>query len=215
MYDAEKKELIRGWKAQGLVLDKKLLEAFYAVPRENFVYKEDKDEAYADYPLSIYYGQTISQPLTVMLMTKLLNPQPGNKVLEVGAGSGYQAAILGKLVEPGGKVITIEIIPELAEFARSNLERICVRNVEVINSDGSMGYEKEAPYDRIIVTAGNKMIPKSLFIQLREQGTIVAPIGENLKDLSIVWGKRRGNILRQREIEHFSFVPLKGKYGFG
>src|SRR3989338_7656281 len=142
-----KKELIEYWQKSGLVKDKQLIEAFKKTSRENFIRKENRDEVYGDYPLPIGFGQTISQPTTVMLMIEALELKKTDKVLEVGAGSGWCAAIISKLCK---KVITTEIIPELIEFARNNIKKAKVKNIEIVEWDGSQGYAKESPYDAII-----------------------------------------------------------------
>jgi len=142
----EKQRLIDYWRKSGTIKDEKLLKAFEEVPREIFIRNGFEEEAYGDYPLPIGSGQTISQPTTVMIMTRALELKEGQKVLEIGTGSGWQAAIIGKIVGKKGKVITTEIIPELAEFAKNNIKKAKINNVKVINYDGSQGYKKEAPY---------------------------------------------------------------------
>src|SRR3989338_6356044 len=159
---SQKQKLIEHWISSDTIKDIKVVDAFKKIKRENFAKPEHKEEAYGDYPLSIGKGQTISQPTTVMLMTQALNLKKGHKVLEIGSGSGYQAAIISQIVGNKGKVISTEIIPELAEFARNNIGKSKIINVEIIHHDGSKGYEKEAPYDRIIVAAGSPKIPKAL-----------------------------------------------------
>lgn len=178
MIKEPKKKLADYWIRSGTIKDKRIIKAFEAVPREDFITPEYAGEAYGDYPLPIGYGQTISQPTTVMIMTQALEIREGDRVLEVGAGSGYQAAIISKLVGSKGKVITTEIISLLAVLAENNLRKAGIGNVEVVNWDGSSGYEKEAPYDRIIVTAASPQIPEELVRQLKEGGIIVAPVGQ-------------------------------------
>ena len=206
-----KEHLIGYWADSGIIKNKKVIEAFKKIPREKFI-KEHKDEAYGDYPLSIGEGQTISQPTTVMIMTEALELKEGNKVLEVGSGSGYQAAIISEIVGNKGKVISTEIIGKLAEFAKENIKKLNIKNVEIIKHDGSKGYEKEAPYDRIIVTAAAPKIPKLLIEQLKENGIIVAPVG-NLLEQAMIKGIKNNGRLEEENLGNFMFVPLKGKYG--
>lgn len=208
-----KGRLIRHWQDLSIIKDKKLIEAFNQIPRERFIRDVYLDEAYGDYPLPIGQGQTISQPTTVMIMTEALEARQGHKILEVGAGSGYQAAILSKLVGKSGRIITTEYIKELAEFARSNIKRCDICNVQVISCDGSQGYEKEAPYDRIIVTAACPGIPKPLVEQLKEKGIIIAPVG-SLFGQDMVKGIKIKGKLETKNLGSFVFVPLKGKHGY-
>jgi protein-L-isoaspartate(D-aspartate) O-methyltransferase len=210
--NGSKKRLIDYWHATGIVKDKRLIKAFEAVPREEFVSEEHLSEAYGDYPLPIGEEQTISQPTTVMIMTQALRLKEGNKVLEVGAGSGYQAAIISKIVGERGIVITTEIIPKLAEFARRNIKKLGIRNVIIVNHDGSKGYEKEAPYDRIIVTAACPRLPMPLIEQLRENGIIVAPVG-SLYGQEMIRGIKKKGKVETESLGDFVFVPLRGEYG--
>lgn len=195
-----------------MIKDMKVIDAFKEVKRDSFMKPEHKEEAYGDYPLPIGEGQTISQPTTVMLMTEALELKEGHKVLEVGSGSGYQAAIISKIVGEKGKVVSTEIIPELAEFAKRNLENAGIKNVEVINSDGSKGYKKEAPYDRILVAAASPRIPKALVSQLKENGIIIIPVGD-LNEQTMIKGTKKNSRLIEENLGQFMFVPLKGKYG--
>ncbi len=209
---ASKEHLIDYWIYSEIIKDKKVIEAFIKVPREKFIKDEHLDQAYGDYPLPIGEGQTISQPTTVMLMTEALELKENDKVLEVGAGSGYQAAIIADIVGKKGKVISTEILAELVKFAQQNIKKLNLKNVKIINYDGSKGYEKEAPYDKIIVTAGCPEIPKPLTKQLKENGIIVAPVG-GLFEQIMVKGKKKGNKLVEEKLGYFMFVPLKGEYG--
>ena len=164
-----KSSLISFWKENKIIHSEKLLEAFRKVPREKFILKEYKEQAYEDIALPLIKGQTISQPTTIMLMTQALDIKQDNKVLEIGSGSGYQAAILSYLAKD---VITTEIIPELFEYAKKNLKSY--KNVKVIKAEENLlGYPKESPYDRIIVTAASPDIPKTLLEQLKSGGILV------------------------------------------
>ena len=156
---SSKQSLIENWKVAKIVTNKHILESFEKVPRENFVIPEYKDQAYSDTALSHLSNQSISQPTTIMIMTQALNPKPRQKILEIGTGSGYQAAILSKIY-PSIKVYTTEIIKELYEFSKEKLKSY--KNVKVYLKDGSLGIEKFAPFDRIIITASCPSIPEPL-----------------------------------------------------
>lgn len=208
-----KQDLIKHWTSSGIIKDKRVIDAFKKIPREKFIKEGYLDEAYGDYPLSIGKGQTISQPTTVMLMTQALELRQDDKVLEVGTGSGYQAAIIADIVGRKGKVISTEIIEELVEFAQKNIKKLKLKNVKIICYDGSKGYEDESPYDKIIITAACPKIPKPLVRQLKENGIIVAPVG-NLLEQVMIKARKKGNRLVEENIGQFMFVPLKGKYGY-
>lgn len=205
-----KQQLIDYWESRKIIKDKKLIKAFKDTPREKFIDPSDIDQAYGDYPLHIGYGQTISQPTTVMIMIEALELKPTDKVLEVGAGSGYCAAIMSKLAK---KIITTEVIPELAEFAKKNIKKSNIKNVTVVEYDGSQGYKKEAPYDKIMITAACPSIPEPLIQQLKENGIILAPVGDFFNQSMIKGIKIKGK-LETHSLGYFRFVPLKGKYGY-
>ncbi|MBI4018303.1 MAG: protein-L-isoaspartate(D-aspartate) O-methyltransferase [Candidatus Aenigmarchaeota archaeon] len=206
---AEKRgRLVREIIDMGFLRTEEIIAAFRKVPREEFVLPQYKEYAYANEPLPIAAGQTISQPLTVAAMTEALQPASGMKILEVGAGSGYQAAILAEIVGGKGKVITTEFIPELARFAQDNLARCGYKNVFVILHDGSLGYGKEAPYDRIIVTAAAPDIPQALTEQLKEGGRLVITVGD---ELFLV---EKDKEIKKTFLGYYAFVPLKGKHGY-
>ncbi|MCE4610996.1 MAG: protein-L-isoaspartate(D-aspartate) O-methyltransferase [Desulfurococcales archaeon] len=209
-------------KAKGLASNPRVLEALMKVPRHLFVPREYIDMAYEDRPLPIGYGQTISAPGVVARIAELLDPQPGEKVLDVGTGSGYQAAVLAELVAPSeapreswGHVWSIEIIEELAEAAKSNLrEAGYIDRVTVVVGDGSMGYEPEAPYHRIAVGAAAPRIPEPLVDQLTPGGRLVIPIGDRfVQKLTVVEKGGDGSVRVWSDIEVL-FVPLTGRYGF-
>ncbi len=192
------------------ITEERILRAMKEVPRHEFVGEGLKDVAYQDSPLPIGYGQTISQPYIVALMTQLLDVSEDHKVLEIGAGSGYQAAILSKLAM---SVITVERIPELSRRAKEILQKLGYNNITVVSGDGSIGYSKYAPYDRIIVTAAAPEVPNSLINQLSDQGKMVIPIGNIITQcLEVV--KKRGKRIIKEGHEGVRFVPLIGKEGW-
>lgn len=208
----EKKRLVENWQASGEIRDRNVISAFSKVRRELFVPREYKKDAYVDEPLPIPAGQTISQPTTVVLMLDALEAKQGQNVLEIGAGSGYNAALLSVLVGRNGKVITTEIVPELVKFAKANLKKAGVKNVVVIHSDGSRGYAKEAPYDRIICTAAAPKIPDVLVKQLKEGGILLIPVGPMYAQRLVKARKVKGR-LETEDLGDYIFVPLMGKYG--
>ncbi|MFQ6104704.1 MAG: protein-L-isoaspartate(D-aspartate) O-methyltransferase [Candidatus Glassbacteria bacterium] len=187
------------------VKDKRVLEAMRTVPRHLFVPEDLQNEAYGDYPLPIGQGQTISQPYIVALMTELLELEGDEKVLEIGTGSGYQAAVLSKLAK---EVYTIEILPDLAVQAKRRLQKLGCLNVEVTVADGWKGLPLVGPFDAIIVTAAADSIPEALKEQLVEGGRLVIPLGPRggVQELVLVT-KHNGKILR-KNITSVRFVPL-------
>ena len=199
-------EMLRQLERFG-IRDQRVLEAMVRVPREEFVAEADRDVAYGDHALAIAEGQTISQPYVVARMTELLATRPEHRVLEVGTGSGYQAAVLAELVR---EVVSIERHASLAEAARHRLERLGYANVRVIHADASLGYPPEAPYDRIIVTAATPGIDPALVRQLTPDGLIVAPIGD-LEVQELVVRDAHGREERHGAVK---FVPLRGEAGF-
>ena len=189
------------------IRDRRVLDAMARVPREEFVSPADREIAYGDHALSIGEGQTISQPYVVARMTELLATEPEHRVLEVGTGSGYQAAVLGELVR---EVISIERHASLADTARDRLSRLGYANVRVIHADASLGYPLEAPYDRILITAATPAIDPALEHQLTAGGRIVAPVGDlDLQELVV--RDARGSEQRHGAVK---FVPLRGEAGF-
>ncbi|HEC68798.1 MAG TPA: protein-L-isoaspartate(D-aspartate) O-methyltransferase [Candidatus Omnitrophica bacterium] len=192
------------------IKDKRVISAFSEIPREEFVPFKFRDLAYRDFPLSIGYGQTISQPYMVALMTEVLDPFPGEKILEIGTGSGYQSAILAYL---GAKVFSIERIPELAKKAQENLVRLGYQ-VQIKVGDGTLGWEEEAPFAGIIVTAGVDKVPSPLMKQLAIGGRMVIPLGGRLSQVLTKIEKLAENNFRKEEICGCIFVPLLGKYGY-
>lgn len=200
--------------SEGYLRSWRVAEAMLRVPREEFVPEEYRRLSYSDTPLPIGHGQTISAPHMVALMTELLDAQPGHRVLEVGTGSGYQAAVLAEVVGREGHVWTIERIPQLAEFALGNLRRVgYLDRVTVAVGDGSEGFEPAAPYDRIIVTAAAPDVPRPLLEQLRDGGRMVIPVGDLWVQILRVVVKEGGRVRYESSIPCV-FVPLVGRYGF-
>ena len=192
------------------IRDKQVLEAMAGIPRESFVPAKYAAQSYADNPLPIGVGQTISQPYIVALMTQCLKLTGGEEVLEIGTGSGYQTAILGTLAK---KVYTIERFNELAESAQSVLANLGFENIEYYIGDGSCGWPQDKQFDRIIVTAAMPQISKPLENQLKEGGLLVAPVGGSSVQELIVAEKKEGQ-LQQKTICGCRFVKLVGKYGY-
>lgn len=189
------------------ISDKRVLEAMQRVPRETFVPQDQYYAAYEDRPLSIGFGQTISQPYIVALMVQALELKGGDKVLELGAGSGYEAAILAELAR---EVVTVERISELVEGARCALEKLGYSNVKVHLAGGELGWPDEAPYGAIIVSAGAPTIPQILLNQLSFGGRLVIPVGSRWQqDLLKVTKRRKGN--KVENLGGCYFVPLIGE----
>ncbi|MCU0611045.1 MAG: protein-L-isoaspartate(D-aspartate) O-methyltransferase [Candidatus Eisenbacteria bacterium] len=188
------------------VADRRVLDALSAVERHRFVPVDVRDLAYTDQPLPIGDGQTISQPYIVALMTELLDPQPGDTLLEIGTGSGYQAAVLSSLV---AQVYSIEILEPLAEEARARLEELGYRNVTVRCADGYRGWPEHAPFDGIVVTAAPPSVPQPLLEQLAVGGRMVVPVGDAFQELQVIVREDSGFTVR-RSIA-VRFVPMVGE----
>jgi protein-L-isoaspartate(D-aspartate) O-methyltransferase len=188
------------------VENRRVLEAMRTVPRHLFIPEASRARAYEDRALPIGKGQTISQPYVVAVMTDALDPKPGDRVLEVGTGSGYQAAVLSGLVE---QVYSIEIVPELAARARRTLAALGYDNVVVIAGDGYRGLPDEAPFDSIIVTAAPERIPEPLIEQLRVGGRLVIPVGGRTQKLRVAERTKDG--LQTRTLFGVRFVPMTGE----
>jgi protein-L-isoaspartate(D-aspartate) O-methyltransferase len=189
------------------IRDRQVLAAMREVPRHEFVPNEFRDSAYDDRPLGIGYGQTISQPYIVAFMTERLVPKARDRILEIGTGSGYQAAILSKLV---GEVFSIEIVPQLAEGAAATLKRLGYANVRVKAGDGYQGWPEHAPFDAIIVTCAPDHVPNPLISQLKEGGRLIIPVGDFGEQSLYLLEKRDGKIER-KAILPVRFVPMTGK----
>ena len=190
--------------------DPRVLSAMRETPRHLFIPPPYDRAAYDDCPLPIGNGQTISQPYIVALMTELIHPKHGDNILEIGAGSGYQAMILATIVK---KVTTIERISEVANLARRNLVTLHCNNVEVVIGDGTLGYPKNAPYDGIIITAATPQVPPPLIDQMAEGGRLVAPVGGREIQELIALEKRGGKVIQNLH-GGVRFVPLIGEHGW-
>jgi protein-L-isoaspartate(D-aspartate) O-methyltransferase len=190
--------------------DERVLAAMGEVPREEFVPEEVRRSAYNDSALPIGHEQTISQPWVVAAICQALHLRGGESVLEIGTGSGYSAAVLARLAE---RVVSLERVPELAESARSNLNRLGFANVQVVLGDGSRGYPEDAPYDAIAVHAATPEAPHSLLAELDADGRLVVPIATGSADLLTAFVREHGD-LRQETIGPCRFVPLIGAEGF-
>jgi protein-L-isoaspartate(D-aspartate) O-methyltransferase len=192
-------------RRRGLANDA-VLAAMQAVPREAFVPEARRAQAYADNALPLGFGQTISQPYMVARAAELAQLSPTDHVLEVGLGSGYQAAVLSRLC---AQLIGIEIVPELAEHAARTLAALSFHNIRVQTGDGSLGYAPGAPYDAIVVAAGTPRVPEALIAQLRQGGRLVVPVGDDvLQTLCVITRTEHGNVTR--EYDSCIYVPLRG-----
>lgn len=206
--------LVKGLWDRGDIRSPEIKSAMLSVKREYFVPKLLKFESYIDRPLPIGNGQTISAPHMVAIMAEEMDASPGQKVLEIGTGSGYHAAVVSRLILPGGKVFSIERIGPLVDFARRNIEKAGIGNVEVIEGDGSLGYAKEGPYDRIYYTCAAPSIPDVVMAQLTEGGILLSVEGPKHGTQRLIrYVKKRGKV--KGEILNFCvFVPLIGELGY-
>lgn len=191
------------------IRSQRVLDAMLAVPRHEFVPADSVEEAYADEPLPIGIGQTISQPLIVAAMTEAIDPEPGDRVLEIGTGSGYQTAVLAELA---GEVFSVEFRPLLARTARERLERLGYRNVQVREGDGGLGWPVCAPFDAILVTAAALAVPPPLVEQLKDGGRMAIPLGGAMRQ-NLVLLHKEGDALERRQLHPCRFVPLAGIHG--
>lgn len=209
MFEIERKELVEILKKRG-ISDPRVLEAFNNVERHQFVPDIMKQHAYNDVALPIGYGQTISQPYTVAFMTQALNPKPQQKILEIGTGSGFQAAIINYL---GARVFTIERNFELYNIALKTFDKLGLR-IAARCSDGTIGWDEFAPYDGIIVTAGGPTIPENLKKQLAINGKMIIPVGDKKSQTMKIITKISSDDFKTEENPYFAFVPLIGKEGW-
>ena len=209
-YQTERNRMVDWQIERRGIFDSLVLSAMGKVPRHRFLPPERKDDAYNDYPCPIGYGQTISQPYIVGLMTSLLELHGGEKILEIGTGSGYQAAILAQIA---GQVISIEMVPQLAERARATLYDLDISNVQIILQDGSGGYPLESPYGGILVTACAPRLPDPLIDQLASGARLVIPVEDNYGQVLQIWEKDADGEVTFTNHIPVTFVPLHGKWG--
>ncbi len=212
MFEDQRKKLVEKLKIEEHIKTKAVEKAFLEIPRELFVPEKLKDYAYVDTPLEIGNGQTISAPHMVAIMCEALDLKKGQKILEIGAGSGYHAAIVSKLIGDKGHLYTIERFPSLADNAKKNLERADIKNVTVELGDGSEGLPKYAPYDSIYVTCASPCIPPPLVEQLKDTGKLLIPVGQFISKLELLEKKNKKIIAK--DLGGCAFVPLVGKHGY-
>ncbi|WP_299550442.1 protein-L-isoaspartate(D-aspartate) O-methyltransferase [Seonamhaeicola sp.] len=209
-YASERKRMVKHQIEARGITHKATLKAMYKVPRHHFVPKYMVTYAYEDRPLPIGNNQTISQPYIVAYMTATISPKSGMKVLEVGTGSGYQAAVLAEIVD---HVYTIEIIPKLAQKATNTLDMLGYENVTIRSGDGYLGWEEHAPFDAVIVTAALNHIPQPLIEQLKEGGSLVMPVGKHGEIQALKLLKKRRGKTTENNLMAVRFVPFTGKQG--
>lgn len=208
-YEKRQKMVDAQIAARGIT-DKKVLKAMREIPRHAFVLPNLREDAYSDHPLPIGGGQTISQPYIVALMTSELDLSGNEKVLEIGTGSGYQAALLSKLA---AEIHTVERRPELAQTAEKVFEKLGLNNIHVHIGDGTLGWPDKAPYDRIIATAAAPEVPKPFFDQLKTDGKLVLPVGARWRQVLELWTKTPKG-MEKEEVLPVVFVPLLGEEGW-
>lgn len=211
-YHSEIDNFIKSMRDSGFLNENNVESAFRNIPRHEFVVRSELGRAYSNKPLPIMKGQTISQPNVVSRMTEWLDVKEGQKILEIGCGSGWQSGILSYLVGDTGIVYSVEIHPKLVKFARENLDKLGIDNVHVILGDGSVGYPEASPYDRIIVTAACTEVPLPLLEQLAENGLLIAPVGDFAQSL-VLLKKTSEGIVEIKKQSNYVFVPLRGKFG--
>jgi len=209
-YAAERERMVKDQLESKGIRNRRVLDAFRSVPRHLFVNPADEAAAYQDRPLALASGQTISQPYMVALMTESLDVAPGHRALEVGTGSGYQAAILAEL---GAVVHTVERLPALSDEARRRLERAGYRDIRHRVGDGTLGWPEEPAFDRIVVTAGAPDVPIGLLARLEEGGVLVVPIGDDRVQELVKFRRGDGRVSRER-LCRCSFVKLIGAEGW-
>lgn len=210
-FKEKRKELVEHLKREGRIKTKTVEKALLETPREFFVPEHLKPYAYIDTPLEIGSGQTISAPHMVAIMCEALDLHENQKILEIGAGSGYHAAVVSKIIGKKGHIYSVERIKKLADFAKENLKRADIKNATIIEGDGSEGLPMYAPYDRIYVTCAAPDIPPPLIEQLKNGGKLLIPIGYTICNLELV--EKKDKKIKTRNLGGCAFVPLLGKYG--
>ncbi|MCL5100706.1 MAG: protein-L-isoaspartate(D-aspartate) O-methyltransferase [Candidatus Marsarchaeota archaeon] len=194
----------------GILRSKRIIDAFKHIKRHLFVRKEDMEFAYQDMPLPLARDSTISQPSTVAVMLEYLDIREGDRVLEIGTGSGWNAALIGYCVGSAGSVVSLEIDNELANNAKDNISKTEIKNVKIICKDGTKGHIEDAPYDRIIYTASVKKIPGEVLSQLKVGGILLAPVGDEWIQVLTSMKKIDENSFDEVHLGYFQFVPLRG-----
>lgn len=208
-YEVLRKRMVEEQLAARGIKNKRVLDAFNKIERHKFIPEETRSSSYADFPVPIGEGQTISQPYIVALMTESLDLTGTEKVLEIGTGSGYQTAILAEL---SGEVYSIERFSSLTKKAENLLIELGYINIKIKWGDGTLGWPEAAPFDRIIITAATPQIPLPLAEQLKENGRMIVPLGESFSQI-LTQAEKRNNKLESTQICGCVFVPLVGKYG--
>ncbi len=209
----ERKKLVERLKKTGYIRSKKVADAVGAVPRHLFIPRSMTHKAYVDAPLPIGSGQTISAPHMVAMMVEELDLKEGMKVLEVGGGRGYHAAVISRIVGDSGQVISVERLPELAEKGRKVLNRLNYNNIKLVVADGSKGYEEQSPYYRISVACGAPSVPTPLIKQLKVGGKMLIPVGGRYYQ-TLYRLTRTEDKIKKEDLGGVLFVPLKGEHGF-
>jgi protein-L-isoaspartate(D-aspartate) O-methyltransferase len=209
-YEILRKRMVEEQLIPRGIKNQKVLDAFYKVQRHKFIPPDLRNSAYADFPIPIGEGQTISQPYIVALMTECLNLTSEERILEIGTGSGYQAAILAELAK---EVYTIERFEILAKRAEALLSQLGYNNIKIKVGDGTLGWQEAAPFDKIMITAASPKIPQPLIEQLKENGKLILPLGESFSQVLTLVEKKK-NKFETVDICGCVFVPLVGKYGW-
>jgi protein-L-isoaspartate(D-aspartate) O-methyltransferase len=204
-YKAQREQMVKYQIEARGVKDKATLQSMRNVKRHLFVPENSKDDAYDDGPMPIGYGQTISQPYIVAFMTEIINPKPDYKILEIGTGSGYQAAVLAEIVK---NVYTIEIITQLSNSSKERLRKLGYKNIAVMNADGYYGWKEHAPFDAIVVTAAAEYIPPPLIEQLKEGGKMVIPVGSPFYTQTLMLVEKKDGDIITKNMLPVRFVPL-------
>jgi protein-L-isoaspartate(D-aspartate) O-methyltransferase len=213
-FELERKKLVDSLRRRNYITRPEVISAMMRVPRHLFVPKGIIRYAYHDSPQQIGSGQTISAPHMVGIMAETLDLKPGQRVLEIGGGCGYHAAVVAEIVKPQGHVYSVELIEVLAKFARENIEKCHLEDmVTIVHGDGGLGLPDHAPYDRIYVTAASPEVPPPLLEQLKDRGKLLVPSGGRHFQTLLSWEKRGKKIIR-KDYGGCVFVPLRGKYGF-
>ena len=210
--EERRKRLVENLRKEGILRKKEVIEAMLKVPREEFVLPFYRKEAYGDYPLPVEGGQTISAPHMVAMMTELLDLKKGHRVLDVGTGTGYHAAVMAEIVGEKGEIYGVEIVRELAERSIETLRRLGYENIRIYAGDGSRGLPEKAPFDRILVACAAPNVPEPLVEQLKDGGKMVIPVGNMTQRLILL--EKSGKKTEKSFHGYCVFVPMKGEYGF-